>query len=190
MRIGTLRGALGTVNALISEPPQVSPEGFGSSTPDSIAWVSTGWVLEGVAIPYVSAAERAPRALPVAFGVAWGLFDLGYWARLSGVCCGSKRRGRNAFWARWRVRRRVKGKAGPSVRPDNSQIRGYRASRPGVAAQPAAAEDDAAPGPRAARLGVALAGVAQELAGARPEAALLERENAALRSRLMVGGAR
>ena len=46
-----MRGALGTVNASISEPPQVSPETFGSSTPDSIAWVSTGWVLEGVCDP-------------------------------------------------------------------------------------------------------------------------------------------
>ena len=84
----------------------------------------------------------------------------------------------------------LKGKAGPSVRPDNSQIRGYRASRPGVAAQLAAAEDDGGPGARAARLGVALAGLAQELAAARREVALLKRENAALRSRLMVGGAR
>ena len=81
----------------------------------------------------------------------------------------------------------MKGKAGPSVRPDNSQIRGYRASRPGVAARLAAAEDDAGPEARAARLGVALAGLAQELAAARREAALLKRENAALRSRLTVG---
>jgi hypothetical protein len=35
-----------------------------------------------------------------------------------------------------------------------------------------------------------LAGLAQELAAARREVALLKRENAALRSRLMVGGAR
>jgi hypothetical protein len=89
--------------------------------------------------------------------------------------------------ARWRVRCRVKGKAGPSVRPDNSQIRGYRSSRPGVPAQLAAADDDGGPGARAARLGVALAGLGQELVAARREVALLERENAALRSRLMVG---
>ena len=53
----------------------------------------------------------------------------------------------------------------------------------------AAAEDDAGPEARAARLGVVLAGLAQELAAARREAAVLERENAALRSRLMVGRA-
>ena len=130
-----MRGALGTVSASISEPPQVSPEAFGSSTPDSIAWVSTGWVLEGVAIPYVGAAERAPRSLPVAFGVAWGLFDLGYRARSSGVCCASKGRGRNAFWARWRVRRSVKGKAGRlcgQTTPD-SGISGEQALRGGAA---------------------------------------------------------
>lgn len=73
------------------------------------------------------------------------------------------------------------------MRPDNSQIRGYRASRPGMRGLLEAAEDGGGPGARAARLGVALAGLAQELAAARREVALLERENAALRSRLMVG---
>jgi hypothetical protein len=38
------------------------------------------------------------------------------------------------------------------------------------------------------RLGVALAGLAQELAAARREVAALKRENAALRSKLDAGG--
>ncbi|MGB0091343.1 MAG: hypothetical protein WBP81_02230 [Solirubrobacteraceae bacterium] len=41
---------------------------------------------------------------------------------------------------------------------------------------------------RAARLGVALEGVARELAAARREIAVLRRENAALRSKLDVIG--
>jgi hypothetical protein len=81
------------------------------------------------------------------------------------------------------------GKGGPSVRPDNSQIRGNGASRPGVSVVAArlAAEDHSAPVGRAGRLGAALAGLAQELAAARREIAVLKRENMALRSRLDSG---
>jgi hypothetical protein len=47
-----------------------------------------------------------------------------------------------------------------------------------------AAQDDPVPAGRAARLGVALAGLAQELAAARREIAMLKRENMALRARI------
>jgi len=47
-----------------------------------------------------------------------------------------------------------------------------------------AADEDPVPSGRAARLGVALAGLAQELAAARREIAMLKRENMALRARL------
>jgi hypothetical protein len=58
-----------------------------------------------------------------------------------------------------------------------------------VAAQLAAAHDRPLPVRRESRLGVALAGLAQELAAARREIAALKRENAALRSRVEGGGA-
>jgi hypothetical protein len=47
-----------------------------------------------------------------------------------------------------------------------------------------AADDDPVPSGRAGRLGVALAGLAQELAAARREIAMLKRENMSLRARL------
>jgi hypothetical protein len=46
------------------------------------------------------------------------------------------------------------------------------------------ADDDAVPLVGAARLGAALAGLAQELAAARRDIAVLKRENLALRARL------
>jgi hypothetical protein len=52
-----------------------------------------------------------------------------------------------------------------------------------------AADEDPVPGVRAARLGAALAGLAQELAAARREIAVLKRENLALRARLHRGRA-
>lgn len=52
-----------------------------------------------------------------------------------------------------------------------------------VAPESAAGRDDFVPGGRAARLGTALAGLAQELASARREVAVLKRENATLRAR-------
>jgi hypothetical protein len=58
-----------------------------------------------------------------------------------------------------------------------------------VAAQLAAVGDRPLSASRDSRLGVALAGLAQELAVARREIAALKRENAALRSKLDVGGA-
>ena len=57
-----------------------------------------------------------------------------------------------------------------------------------VAAQLATVDDRPASASRESRLGVALAGLAQELAAARREIAVLKRENAALRSKLDVGG--
>jgi hypothetical protein len=93
----------------------------------------------------------------------------------------------------WCVHRSATGKARPFVRPDKSQNWGNGASRPGlsaVAAQIAATRDQPAPAGRESRLGEALAGLAQDLALARREIAVLKRENAALRSRLDVGGPR
>jgi hypothetical protein len=58
-----------------------------------------------------------------------------------------------------------------------------------VAAQAAGPADDAVLVRRAARLGVALEGLAGELAAARREIAVLRRENAALRSKLDLIGA-
>jgi hypothetical protein len=58
-----------------------------------------------------------------------------------------------------------------------------------VAAQLAPVHDRPVSASREARLGVALAGLAQELAAARREIAALKRENAALRSRVDSGGA-
>src|SRR5450755_1026133 len=46
-----------TVNASVNEPPQASPDAFRSATPDSVAEVRTGYVVEGVAIPSFSAAD-------------------------------------------------------------------------------------------------------------------------------------
>jgi hypothetical protein len=57
-------------------------------------------------------------------------------------------------------------------------------------AQLAATRDQPAPLGRESRLGDALAGLAQDLAVARRQIAVLKRENAALRSRLHVVGAR
>jgi hypothetical protein len=77
------------------------------------------------------------------------------------------------------------------VRPDKSQKRRIAASGPGlsmVAVQSAGETDDAVSVlvRRAARLGVALEGLARELAAARREIAVLRRENTALRSKLDV----
>jgi hypothetical protein len=58
-----------------------------------------------------------------------------------------------------------------------------------VVVRSAATGDDRASVRRASRLGVALAALAQELASARRELRALERENAALRSRLDGGSA-
>ena len=57
-----------------------------------------------------------------------------------------------------------------------------------VAAQLATVGDRPVSASRESRLGVALAGLAQELAAARREIVVLRRENAALRSTLDVGG--
>jgi hypothetical protein len=57
-----------------------------------------------------------------------------------------------------------------------------------VAAQLVAVGDPPVSASRESRLGVALAGLAQELAAARREITALKRENAALRSRFDVGG--
>lgn len=105
---------------------------------------------------------------------------------------GGEGRGRNAFWAGWRVRRSAIGKAGPFVRPDSSQSWGEGASAPGVLVVPArvAAEDDlvrAGRARRGVRLGAVLAGLARDLAAARREIAVLKRENVALRERLDAG---
>ena len=81
-----------------------------------------------------------------------------------------------------------KGKAGPSVRPDNSQIRARRPRVSVVAAQLAAVRDEPAVVGRASRLGVALARRARELSTARREIVALRRENAALKSELGAGG--
>ena len=93
----------------------------------------------------------------------------------------------------WRVHRSATGKARPFVRPDNSQNWGNGASQPGlsaVVAQIAATRDQPAPVERESRLGEALAGLAQDLAVAHRQIAVLKRENAALRSRLNVEGPR
>lgn len=58
-----------------------------------------------------------------------------------------------------------------------------------VAGELAAAEDRYAPGALGPRLGAALAGLAQELADAHCEIALLRRENAALRATVDRGNA-
>lgn len=97
----------------------------------------------------------------------------------------AKGRDRNAIGVLARSKK-CNGKGGPFMRPDNSQIRGHEAG-PGLAAVASrlAAQDDPVPvGGRAGRLGVALAGLAQELAAARREIAVLKRENVALRSGL------
>ena len=60
---------------------------------------------------------------------------------------------------------------------------------PAVAAYLTSARDGAALTKRASRLGVALAGMAQELVAARREIAVLRRENSALRSKLEAAGA-
>jgi hypothetical protein len=71
------------------------------------------------------------------------------------------------------------------VRPDNSQIQGNGAGLGvSIIAARLAAQDDLVPVSRGARLGVALAGLTQELAAARREIAALKRENTALASRL------
>ena len=41
-----------TVNASVKDPPQASPPAFRSSTPDRVAEVRIGYVLEGVATPF------------------------------------------------------------------------------------------------------------------------------------------
>lgn len=82
---------------------------------------------------------------------------------------------------------KCEGKGQVVVRPDTSQVRGYRANRPGLSAVgPGRAEDDSPSVARAARLGVALAGFADELAAARREIVVLKRENTALRSKPVV----
>jgi uncharacterized protein YbcI len=81
----------------------------------------------------------------------------------------------------WCVHRSATGKARPFVRPDNSQNRGNGAGRPwssSVVAQSAATGDQPAPVGRESRLGDALAGLAQDLAVARRQIAVLKRENA------------
>jgi hypothetical protein len=86
----------------------------------------------------------------------------------------------------------AKGKAGPSVRPDNSQNQGNG----GQQAWPVhdcwadGAGEDPASVRRASELGVALAALAQELASARREIRALKRDNARLRSWLAVANAR
>ena len=82
----------------------------------------------------------------------------------------------------------VKGNAETGCAARQLPDSGISGQQAGEAARLAAAEDELGRA-RAARLGVALAGLAQQLAGARREASLLKRENAALRSRLMVGRA-
>ena len=82
---------------------------------------------------------------------------------------------------------------GRSCGPDNSQNLGNGASRPSLpamVARAAATRDPPALVGREVRLGVALAGLAQDLPAARREIAVLKRENAALRSQLELGGAR
>ena len=64
-----------------------------------------------------------------------------------------------------------------------------RSGHSAVVARSADAADAAALVRRAARLGVALEGLAGELAAARREIAVLRRENAALRSKLDLIGA-
>ena len=59
-----------------------------------------------------------------------------------------------------------------------------------MVAQLAATRDQPAPVERESRLADALAGLAQDLAVARRQIAVLKRENAALRSRLNVEGPR
>ena len=95
-----------------------------------------------------------------------------------------KGRGRNA-WCVLARSSSAKGKAGPSVRPDKSQSRTVAASRPGQLA-PVGGTGRAVLLRRArhaARLRVAVSGLARELAAARREIAVLRRENAVLRDR-------
>jgi hypothetical protein len=77
----------------------------------------------------------------------------------------------------------------PAVWRENSELRGEPASSPDLSTLAArlAAQDGSVPAGRAARLGVALAGLAQELAAARRDIAVLKRENAALRGRSSSG---
>jgi uncharacterized membrane protein len=76
------------------------------------------------------------------------------------------------------------------MRPSSSQIRGNGAGGLSLSAVAVrlAADEDPVPAERAKRLGVALAGLAQELAAARREIAVLKRETVALRARLDAGG--
>ena len=75
------------------------------------------------------------------------------------------------------------------MRPSSSQFRGNGADRLSLSAVAVrlAADEDPVPAERAKRLGVALAGLAQELAAARREIAVLKRETVALRARLDAG---
>lgn len=68
------------------------------------------------------------------------------------------------------------------MRPDSPQIQWHRAGKPNLpaVATELAARDSAAQVGRRAHLGVALAGLAQDLAAARREIAALKRENMAL----------
>ena len=99
-----------------------------------------------------------------------------------------KGRGRNA-WCVLARSSSAKGKAGPSVRPDKSQSRTVAASRPGPSGGALQSVDGTGRAVllrrarRAARLRVAVEGLARELAAARREIAVLRRENAALRDR-------
>jgi hypothetical protein len=76
--------------------------------------------------------------------------------------------------------------AGPSGPRDNFHDWADTASgsQLSIVAAQLAAQDDKVPVGRAARLGVAAAGLARELAASRREIAVLKRENTALRSRL------
>jgi hypothetical protein len=98
---------------------------------------------------------------------------------------GEKEKSRDVFRGSTRSNER-NGRAGQSVRPDKSQNHRHRASNPNVSAVAAelAAREGPAPLGHRARLGLALAGLTQELAAARREIAVLKRENKALRSRL------
>jgi hypothetical protein len=107
-----------------------------------------------------------------------------------------KGRGRNA-WCVLARSSSAKGKAGPSVRPDKSQSRTVAASRPGPSGGARQSVDGTGRAVllrrarRAARLRVAVEGLARELAAARREIAVLRRENrGAERSTLDVIGAR
>jgi hypothetical protein len=77
------------------------------------------------------------------------------------------------------------------MRPDRSQSRGNGSGGPSlsvVAVQLATVRDRPVSASRESRMGVALAGLAHRLAAARRGIVALKRENAALRSKLEVGG--